>query len=477
MKKYSHILIAIFVLTVGAVVFLKTVENPTTYSPRLPASVRNALESAQLVKIARQKQEDLLRQEEAYQRQMTIRHESTIDRAMMQAAKDRGVLRWQALFFSAVFCVVAGVLIVFGFSGAAGYKLVTMNPDNVGLFFLSLRKRGKEEYRLMIEEKRLARAQIQFARMNPGQIIDATEPLALAGELDGVPFAMPDALQCLEGSMITKDGGDFLHGLHSETGDNVRINFQHAETGVKIIGIPRKGKSNTMKNFCAQSLFKGWLNLWIDLHSPHPKSFVVQMGELANVPNVKTFTNKTQAAEAFLLIDKIREGRLAGTLKSIPMIIAIDELLTTISKMKAAKIDAEETLRKLVTEGEKCEMYLIGAGHTWKAEDIKSDVKDNMGVEILHQTKPTQGKTFCRNNKAAEAAEFLDKGQTVTILPTGEVLPVTVPLWTPDAVKRVLEGMTKTSFPEVFVCQEEIENYKRPVALDDYRDHKKRGWC
>lgn len=468
MKKHTNIIVVSFVLLVGCIILLKTAENPATFSTRLPASVRAALEQTQLIRESRLQAEELLRQEKAYQARMNLRLESEIDRTMMQAAKDRAVTRWQAVFAACVFIVCSGFVVFFGFSGAAGYKLITSNGSNIGLFLLMLKGKDKAAWQAEKEYWKAEQARLKTIDLHPESIIDATEPLALSES----PLAMPDALQCLERGMMRKDGGDFLHGLHSETGENIHINFQHAETGIKIIGIPRKGKSNTMKNFCAQSLLKGWLNLWIDLHSPHPKSFVVQMGKLANAPNVKTFTSKNQAAEAFLLIDKIREGRLAGTLKSIPLIIAIDELLTTISKMKAQKIDAEETLRKLVTEGEKCEMYLIGAGHTWKANDIKTDVKDNLGIEILHQTKPTQGKTFCSNNEAAEAAKILDKGQTITILPTGEVLPASVPLWTPDAVNYVVANMTKTEFPAVDVQAEEIAEYGKAIPLDDYRAKK-----
>ncbi len=469
MKKYSHILFAIAILTCGLVVFLKTVENPSAYSQRLPASVRAALENAQLAKIARQEARELLEKERSTQDRLTLIQRGEMERANMSARDD-------ATFWGVFTVCALSVLMVVGGLIVTSVKISTANPDAIVLGMMTLFPKSKEHYRFLTESKRFER---DYLKLNSGGIYATEQDKQHAIEIfPETPKQIPDALECFERGMIPKDGGNFLHGLHTQEGDNVHINFQESKTGMKIIGDQGFGKSNTLCFFAGQALYKGWGVLCIDIHHPGDESFVAGLGALADTPNVKVFAEEEEIIQAFCFLDKLLKYRLANK-PDVPVLIEIDELLGTLHDLKNNHdVNAEATIYNILTQGRKADMWLVGAGHLWKAKKITTDIKNAMKIQVLHKTAKQEGKIFCDDLDAAKKAENLTEGQTITILPDRRIVPVTVPLWTSDAANRVLRDMKITEFPEISIAEEEVQAFGRVTVLDDYRGEpaKKNRW-
>jgi hypothetical protein len=471
-KKYG-ILLGLFLMVCGFVVLSKMSDAPLSIrQSRLPESIKGQWEGLQLSKIQAEEAENLLAMEKANQARQTLVVAGELERAAMPGKQIQRRTAGLAVFWGIFAACVAAFLIVSAGVSVGVAKIMQANGDVLVMALVANRRRTKDENQLLMVEARERIAMLRSGKADALYLAEQDKQQAI----DVAPsqaFVCPDALQCLQRGYFPHDD-NFLAGFSRETTDPARINFRGLKTSANIIGGQGSGKTNTEVNYGVQSLLKGWTNMWIDFHYEHRESFIARMGSLKDLPNVRYYNEADDAAHAFCLIEKILRARLANKIPCTPpLLIIIDELLETSYQLKEAGVDVDKTLRDVVMQGRKADMWILAAAHVWKAKDMLTEIKRNMRIHILHQTDYEEGKVFCGNKEAAKAAKYLEAGETVTVMPNGKLVPITVPFWRPEAINLAATKIQPVEFPSIEVQAEDIVKYGRPTLVVSNEPKKK----
>ncbi len=335
-------------------------------------------------------------------------------------------------------------------------RFTTLHSDVFALALVSKRLTPGQE-RLELEKLRYLREELKVWG------ISKDAPM-LTGYKDITPPSTEHttALQSLNQGLMSGGNPSFFLGVNQATHEPEMHDLLEDATGIKVGGKQKKGKTNTLKLVAIQSLIKGWRNIWIDLHNPAKKSFVVKMGELADFPQIKIFSNKEEAIQSLYFLDMLLDARLRGTGDTVPVLIVVDEILNLMNLLRKDGIDASETFKRINTEGGQLGIIMIAAAHTWTGEEVGSTgFRDSFDFTIAHKMTPLQAGTFGITTKHwKDQCDHLQPGDVVMMDSAGELKPVHMPLWTPEAIQKAHGMIRPHAWPDMQKpTQEDLNEY------------------
>lgn len=348
-------------------------------------------------------------------------------------------------------------------------RFTTLHSDVFALALVSKRLTPGQE-RLELEKLRYLRKELE--------IWGISKDAPMLSEYKDITPTNTESLTaktCLERGLMSGGNPSFFFGITPQ-GEHEYEDLLKGKTGQALIGAQGVGKSNDMLNTGVQGLLKRMLVLIIDLHFPDEESLTARFGPLADLPNIKYFSEHEDVIHVMYFLDTFIERRLKGILpKNPPVLVFIDELLNLIDLFRDEEPVLQMILRALkrvTTEGRKNNISLIAGSHSWKVQDIGSSTfRDNLLYRKAFRADKEQIRTLTKNKRLVNQCEKLQDGECVYMTPRGEIKRVYVPLWTPDAIRKAASMIPEVSWPDMEEpTQEDLNEYAQDVIrLDDYR--------
>jgi GTPase SAR1 family protein len=166
------------------------------------------------------------------------------------------------------------------------------------------------------------------------------------------------------------------------------------------------GKTSTLRSIICQSLLQGYKVWVIDPHYPHPKSLLHSLKPFLNAGLIFAGT----ATETLKEVNQTITHRLSTQESSDnPAILVIDEVLDVVNGCRGAT----ETISRIGTQGRKCQVFGLFAGHSWLASRTGGDsaVRDNLTARIVHHMERKQAYILLQDTELAKEAKTLKTGE------------------------------------------------------------------
>jgi hypothetical protein len=194
------------------------------------------------------------------------------------------------------------------------------------------------------------------------------------------------------------------------------------------------GKTGTLRSYVAQSVLQGYQAWIIDPHYPHPESLQASLQPFIDQGLVKVGLSVEICEEVNRTIDDrlvLRES------SRVPAILVIDEVLDVMTNCPGAA----QTIEKIGTQGRKCQVYGLFAGHSWLAAKTggNSALRDNLTAKIVHHMEKKQAKVLIDDAETAKQAQKLKPGEAFLKVIGKEPMAVKIHECVPADVFRVAE--------------------------------------
>ena len=212
------------------------------------------------------------------------------------------------------------------------------------------------------------------------------------------------------------------------------------------------GKTGTLRSYVCQSVLQGFQVWIIDPHYPHPESLQASLWPFIEKDLVKVGLPVEVCKEVNQTIDRrLRTQEDSST----PAILVVDEVLDVMTNCPGAA----QTIEKIGTQGRKCQVYGLFAGHSWLAAKTggSSALRDNLTAKICHHMEKKQAKVLIDDNETAKQIQKLKTGEAFLKVIGKEPIAVKIPeCVTADVIRvatllKVANGQNVSSetFPPV----------------------------
>jgi hypothetical protein len=194
------------------------------------------------------------------------------------------------------------------------------------------------------------------------------------------------------------------------------------------------GKTGTLRSYVCQSVLQGF-GVWIiDPHYPHNESLQASLLPFIERGFVRVGLPVEICEEVTRTIDRRLQKKESS---EIPAILVIDEVLDIMTNCPGAA----QTIEKIGTQGRKCKVYGLFAGHSWLAAKTggNSSLRDNLTAKIVHHMEKKQAKVLIDDSETTKQVQKLKVGEAFLKVIGKEPMAVKIHECVPSDVFRVAE--------------------------------------
>lgn len=286
-----------------------------------------------------------------------------------------------------------------------------------------------------------------------------SEPAMLPGPA-AVVIEPHDLWQLYHADQLPDDG--FLLGHNLDTGEPVTAGWMQLYSAL-VGGTAGSGKSTLIRSVLVQSALQGGRFVVLDRHyGAGEESLGASLQPLRGMMPFDVASTEAQMVDALRYVLDVGRRRLRGDSDRTPLVLVVDE---TTALFQRSNISGELTtvLSEIAQETRKAGVYALCIGHNFNGEVMPTTARNSFASFFSCRARRDVARVMSGNNRFAQAAEGLKRGQAVWLDTDGELVRLAVPNCTQRHVELVAKQCASTgvgnsmvpSFPHWIVAPDE----------------------
>jgi hypothetical protein len=230
----------------------------------------------------------------------------------------------------------------------------------------------------------------------------------------------------------------FCLGWDMTTGQKIIAGWDELYN-VLVGGVSRSGKSTLIRSVLAQAAIQGSRFVVIDKHfGAGEDSMGASLLPLRPLMLTDIAATEAQQVNALRLVRNVANARLTGRDKSrSPLVLVIDETTGLLLRSNIAK-ELIDLLSLLTIESAKVKVFAICIGHQWTSEILPTAVRNSFVSAISCRARRDTARVMSGSIEFAKlAADLKPPGQAVWMMPSGDIVQLSVPNCTAHHIELV----------------------------------------